>query len=95
MSKNKHCGGGSINKWNDGTSSNYGSVKEVSKCKEECAKRVECTGFIHRSTDNVCGFWKKGPFNLFKSANHHCYKKGLNFEQSQNVNFFYFFKPMY
>lgn len=87
-----HCGGESIREWNvdkfvSKFSNNervnpteYGTVKGISHCKAVCNMHLECNGFVHRTTDDICGFWKKGPFRLSSYQNHNCYRKGLNTE---------------
>merc|ERR1712135_251064 len=39
-----HCGGDPIYQWNDGSSSNYGTIKDIPGCRQECTKREECGG---------------------------------------------------
>ena len=77
MKEGKSCGGTSIKKWADGSSSNWGTVKGITNCKKICDLHEECDGFTHRLTDNICGHWKKAlkPQSL---KNHDCYIKKMN-----------------
>ena len=71
----KHCGGQSIQAWNDGSNANYGTLIGLPECKEMCSGHPECAGFVHRTTDNICGFWKMGPLNPHLLENHNCHRK--------------------
>ena len=74
-----HCGGDPIYQWNDGSSSNYGTIKDIPGCRQECTKREECGGFI--LSGNICAFWTRTPMNPYKSKDANCYIKseGGNF----------------
>ena len=69
------CGGVSIKKWDNGSSSNYGTLKNISNCKETCNMHDECEGFDHRLSTDVCGFWKRAPLRLKWDSKHHCFVK--------------------
>jgi len=73
--QSKHCGGGSINRWADGSNARYGGMSGIENCKAECDAHPECAGFVQRDSDNKCGFWKSGPLNPHGNAGHHCYAK--------------------
>ena len=75
-----HCGGKDINKWSDGTSSEYGTVRDLSDCKMTCFLHAECSGFVYSVKDNgntagVCGHWKQGPLAPYQSNDYICYEK--------------------
>lgn len=80
VTKGHHCGGTNINTWTDGTTSNYGTAEGLSSCKETCNAHEECRAFIYRTTDRVCGFWKRGPLNIRKAKNHDCYRAIRDYE---------------
>ena len=86
----KHCGGQTIKSWNDGSNANYGTLIGIPECGNLCSYHSECAGFVHRTTDNICGFWKKGPLNPSLFANHNCHKKieGSNVVRSYYYVFF-------
>ena len=63
-----HCGGDPIYQWNDGSSSNYGTIKDISGCRQECSKREECGGFIIFGT--ICAFWTRTPLNPYRSRSY-------------------------
>ena len=71
----KHCGGHTINSWNDGSYTNYGTLVGLPECKKLCSDHSECAGFVHRTTDDICGFWKLGHLKPFLKENRNCYKK--------------------
>jgi len=79
---NQHCGGESINSWNDGSEANYGTATELSECKQSCKDHSECAGFVQSET--ACGYWKMGPLNPYPFDKHTCYKK------SDGNNMFFF-----
>ena len=56
--------GNDITQWDDGTSSNNGIEKDLTKCKEECDIHSECAGFVSKHSSGICGFWKRGPLAL-------------------------------
>ena len=70
----QHCGGQSIDKWADGYNSNYGTLKGLETCKTICNAHDECAGFVSRY-DGICGFWKRGPLELFDNNGRDCYQK--------------------
>ena len=75
-----HCGGKEITQWSDGTSSEYGTVRDISDCKMTCFLHAECSGFVHRilhrgNPDGVCGYWKEGPLSPRPISHHVCYEK--------------------
>ena len=80
MFKDKHCGGQSIRSWHDGSDATYGKSvwKGLSKCEKMCSDHAECQGFIHRKSDDICGFWKKDmkePKNMENKKNMDCHMK--------------------
>ena len=47
------------------------------KCKEICSAHPECAAFVHRITDDKCGYWKKEPLNIQHYNEHNCYQKTI------------------
>ena len=72
---NKDCGRKNIFSWNDGSSTNHGTVTGVSNCARICDMHAECAAFVHRTSDDMCGFWKRGPLNLHSNVKTRCHKK--------------------
>ena len=85
-----HCGGISIKQWSDRTNSEYGKISNISICKEICDVHDECAGFVHRTTDKICSFWKKAPFKPVFKRNRNCYEKqeGCTCSRFVNINGF-------
>ena len=69
------CGGTSIITWDDGSSSNYGTLTGTSNCEATCGMHIECAGFVYNAFSGACGYWKRGPLNLLSSSNWNCYEK--------------------
>ena len=61
----------------DGTNANWGTEHDISKCKEECSKRIECGGFLTDFSSGVCGNWQRTPVQLTQQSetNKACYMK--------------------
>ena len=70
-----HCGGVSITSWADGINTAYGKLKGIPDCEEMCNTHAECAGFVHRTSDGICSFWKQGPLNIVSKNGHNCHKK--------------------
>lgn len=70
-----HCGGQSIKSWKNGSTSNYGTVIGLDECKQICDANDECAGFVHRTADNICGFWKGVPLKPYVKNGLNCYRK--------------------
>ena len=72
------CKGVSIKSWADGTKSKYGETKGISNCEAICDSHIECSGFTHRTSDDVC-FWKQEPLNPFTNPyiakKNNCHRK--------------------
>ena len=72
------CKGVSIKSWADGSNAKYGNTKGMSNCEAICDSHIECGGFTHRPSEDVC-FWKQEPLTSFTSAyiarNNNCHKK--------------------
>ena len=68
-----HCGGDPIYSWNDGSSANYGTISDVTTCKNKCSKREECGGFV--MSGSICAFWTRTPLNPYKSTDADCFIK--------------------
>ena len=68
----------SIKSWADGSNAKYGETVGISICEVICASHIECAGFTHRTSDDVC-FWKQEPLSSFTNTyiakNHKCHKK--------------------
>ena len=80
VAKSHSCGGVDIKKWHDGTNSNWGLHKGISRCKDECNKHNECNGFeVIHSLFPTCGHWKQSPLNLTKELgkDRDCYIKKI------------------
>ncbi len=71
----KHCGGQRITAWNDGSNANYGTLNSLPECIKLCSDHWECAGFVHRTTGNICGLWKRGPLNPIQRDGFNCHKK--------------------
>jgi len=73
-----HCGGSTLNTWNDGSNANYGATgKTIAECQALCdAHQPECKGFVFKLFDNAC-FWKTGTFALHASPVHDCYERNV------------------
>ena len=71
----KHCGGDTIRKWLDNSDAGYGKGTDLDACKTTCSDHVECKGFIHRTSDDICAFWKKGTLKLSSNADLNCHRK--------------------
>ena len=71
------CDGGVIRTWDDGSDSNYGTMKDIYSCKEECDKHEECGGFSMIPSSGICGHWKRGPITLTQKwgTDRDCYMK--------------------
>ena len=69
--------GRDIRQWDDGTNANWGTEHDISKCKEECSKRIECGGFLTDFSTGVCGHWQRTPVQLTqqRETNKACYMK--------------------
>ena len=70
-----HCGGTSIRSWTDGTNTNYANLKGISDCEKMCNIHVECAGFVHETSSDICGHWKRGPLHLSRWTGVTCHKK--------------------
>ena len=70
-----HCGGDSIKTWDDGSSTNYGKLVGVSNCELMCNIHVECAGFVHRKSDDKCGYWKRAPLKPYFKIGASCHQK--------------------
>ena len=70
-----HCRGESITSWADGTNASYGVLSGISTCNNMCDVHVECAGFVHRTSDDICSLWKRGPLDVYNHAGHNCHKK--------------------
>ena len=68
-----HCGGESIYLWDDGSSTNFGTLGELSMCKSTCNEHKECAAFIFYN--KICAFWARAPLNPYRSNNADCYIK--------------------
>ena len=79
-----HCGGESIYLWNDGSSTNYGTVGEISICRSTCSSHEECAAFIFY--DNICAFWARAPLNPYRSNSADCYIKSKGGKISFGMN---------
>ena len=85
------CKGSNIKWWSDESNAEYGDVKGVTNCQEICACHIECGGFSHRKSDDVC-FWKREPLdkpftNPHVAKNFDCYQKikgNINMDQYKN-----------
>eukprot|EP00931_Biecheleriopsis_adriatica_P014766 TRINITY_DN1167_c0_g1_i6.p1 TRINITY_DN1167_c0_g1~~TRINITY_DN1167_c0_g1_i6.p1 ORF type:complete len:1841 (-),score=350.18 TRINITY_DN1167_c0_g1_i6:148-5670(-) len=69
----QHCGGRSINV----SDHIYGnsSYVDVEECKAICMSVAECAGFVRRSKDGRCSYWKRGSLSRYARAGHQCYEK--------------------
>jgi hypothetical protein len=73
----KHCGGTYLNRWADGGSSlrGHGKYSQLAECKSICDAHDDCTGFVHRDSDNRCSFWITGALLLRDQGGYNCYAK--------------------
>ena len=71
----QHCGGDTIRKWLDNSDAEYGKGTVLDACKTTCSDHVECKGFIHRKSDDICGFWKKGTLDPYPNTDLNCHRK--------------------
>jgi len=86
VTKSHSCGGVDIKKWDDGTNSNWGLHKGISRCKDECNKHDECAGFVViHSLFPTCGHWKRSPLKLTQELgkDRDCYLKE---KETMNTN---------
>ena len=75
-----HCdnigwGDKSITTWDDGSSANYGTLTGITNCETICSMHDECAGFVHRTSDGVCGLWKREPLTLYSRSSFNCHQK--------------------
>ena len=69
------CGGTSIRSWDDGTSSNYGTLRGISNCEITCDMHVECSGFVYGGSTDICGYWKRGSLTPVSRIDANCHEK--------------------
>ena len=71
------CSGEVIQTWDDGSDANYGIMKDIYECKEECDRHKECGGFSYIPSSGICGHWKRGPITLTQKygTDRVCYMK--------------------
>ena len=72
---NHNCGGNRIVNWSNGSNAKYGQIRGLLNCSEVCMNQIDCDGFSHRISDDVCGLWRKAPLNLRYDKNFDCYQK--------------------
>jgi len=70
-----HCGGTSIKKWEDGSTTNYGQVYGLSNCESICSSHTDCAGFVHYPDYDGCGYWKTAPLMPYSKSYSNCHKK--------------------
>ena len=71
-----NCGTNNIRgTWDDGSSANYGTLTGITNCETICSMHDECAGFVHRTSDGVCGLWKREPLTLYSRSSFNCHQK--------------------